>query len=280
MTVIQRPLTGGILALICSAATAMAAGVVTPSLDPTEYFESLQVGSFNQVAASYLNRVPGSFALACDPNEVFPGPLCSTVTLSNQPDMSVTAGVTAYPQDPSNQTHLSSYSQLTGEIAYFYEVVGPANSAPVPLVLNTYVSFLVDLGNDRSYSIQGAAETRLDGITPGGATNPVYAISDSTRAPHNQLLTNYARTNTEYDIALIASGLTAYNNGTLGFDSPISISVFIDPVLSFAPGFDSTGYSLVFSDGVPNGATPEPSTLAMLGGAACLCFGYRRRRNR
>ncbi|HXS96593.1 MAG TPA: hypothetical protein VN736_18450 [Candidatus Limnocylindrales bacterium] len=197
---------------------------------------------------------------------MFPGLLCATVTLSNQPDMSVTSGVTAYPQDPSNQTHLSSYSQLTGEIAYFYEVVGPANSAPVPLVLNTYVSFLVDLGVDRSYSIQGAAETRLDGITPGGATNPVYAISDSTRAQHNQLLTNYARANTEYDIALIASGLTAYNKRDAGLRFP-----------DFYFGVHRPGPEL--RAGVRLHWL-QPGIQRRLGGAACLCFGYRRRRSR
>jgi hypothetical protein len=36
----------------------------------------------------------------------------------------------------------------------------------------------------------------------------------------------------------------------------------VDPYISFAPGFDSTGYSLSFSDGISNAPlAPEPSTM-------------------
>jgi hypothetical protein len=48
----------------------------------------------------------------------------------------------------------------------------------------------------------------------------------------------------------------------------VDVQANADPVISFAPGFDSTGFTLEFSPGVGNGPdsgspTPEPSTLVL-----------------
>jgi hypothetical protein len=66
------------------------------------------------------------------------------------------------------------------------------------------------------------------------------------------------------------------NFGTLsGCGTPGTAMIIIDPVLTFGPGFDSTGYSLVFSPGVANGVAnaPEPSAATLLlPGSAALLF--------
>jgi len=57
--------------------------------------------------------------------------------------------------------------------------------------------------------------------------------------------------------------------------------VNVDPVISFAPGFDSTGYSIALSPGVGNEAStvPEPATWVLLSTAALAwLFGHRLRR--
>jgi hypothetical protein len=65
------------------------------------------------------------------------------------------------------------------------------------------------------------------------------------------------------------------------------VIAYADPQVSFAPGFNSTGYSLEFSPGVGNGPprdsiaipVPEPGTLTLVGlGAAGLFARARRRR--
>jgi hypothetical protein len=63
--------------------------------------------------------------------------------------------------------------------------------------------------------------------------------------------------------------------------------VIADPVITFAPGFDSTGFSLEFSPGVgndpdpgPGSGTPEPSTLVLSSivfGVWGLVWAYRQR---
>jgi len=50
-----------------------------------------------------------------------------------------------------------------------------------------------------------------------------------------------------------------------------------DPIVSFAPGFDATGYSIELSDGVGN-TVPESSAALMTGAGAGLLLALRRRK--
>ncbi len=44
-----------------------------------------------------------------------------------------------------------------------------------------------------------------------------------------------------------------------------TVTALADPVIRFAPGFDSTGYSLAFSPGIGNTSpVPEPATSGLL----------------
>jgi hypothetical protein len=266
--------------LFLSGGVAGASDIGYPSLDPAQYYESLRVGTFNSPSYTFTGLAPGLFTAACVPGDVLETRACATLDFESQPVMSLTASITAYPFDPTLQTKFSNYTQITAEVAYFYEVHGPPSTTPIPIVLNTYVEFLSSVGTNRSYSIQGTAQTRLDGVSASGFLVATSAVSDSTRPPAATQLFTYAFPNTQYDIALIANNLTTYNNGTPGYDPAISASVFIDPVLSFAPGFDSTGYAITFSDGIGNGATPavpEPATFGMFAGGLFLVWGCRLR---
>jgi hypothetical protein len=54
----------------------------------------------------------------------------------------------------------------------------------------------------------------------------------------------------------------------------------VDPVISFAPGFDATGYSIELSEGVGN-SVPEPGAAPMtLAGAGVLLLMRRTQRSR
>jgi len=256
-------------ALLCRGASA---GAVTgTSLDPTEYYENLRVGDYANPSATFLGGNSGSFSLPCVPNDVFATQACASVTFNNSPVMSLSASVSAYGIDSSGQTHASTWSELTAEVAYFYAIQGPVTGSPIPLVLDTYVS-MVSSGGAHT-SITGTARTRLDGVTAQGFNVAAYADSSASRPSSNYRLYTYAQPGVQYDIALIAVDLRVYNYGNLGTEPVGTATVFIDPILSFAPGFDSTGYSLVFGPDVNNGvdaSAPEPSTLAMLGAAALL----------
>jgi hypothetical protein len=263
-------LAGGFIAwVVCRTASA---ALVYPPLDPTQYYESLRVGSFNNPSYTFTGFGPGSFTAPCGPNSA---QSCASVIFGSQPAMSLAASVTAYPNDPN----LSGLSQVTTETAYFFEIHGPSGSTPIPLVLDTFDSFTFSVGSNPSYSVQGAAETRLDGVNSAGVATSTYAVSDMNHPPASTRLYTYALPNTQYDIALIINNLSVYNNGRFGIDSSITASALVDPVLSFAPGFDSTGFTMSFSDGVSNGgatsSAPEPATFAMLAGGLLALWGRR-----
>jgi hypothetical protein len=62
---------------------------------------------------------------------------------------------------------------------------------------------------------------------------------------------------------------------------PGTVTAFVDPIISFAPGFDSTVYSILVSPGIINGDSmiPEPASFT-LAGLALAGVILRRRKNR
>jgi hypothetical protein len=61
------------------------------------------------------------------------------------------------------------------------------------------------------------------------------------------------------------------------WDFSADFDALADPVISFAPGFDSTGYSIEISEGVGN-AVPEPGGVLMTSAGAGILLLLRRRR--
>ena len=88
-----------------------------------------------------------------------------------------------------------------------------------------------------------------------------------------------ARVNTVYSIFLDANATVQATNQPF---STSSAEATLDPVISFGPGFDSTGFSIALSPGIGNDAStvPEPSTWMFLSTATlALIYGHRRRRH-
>jgi len=89
-----------------------------------------------------------------------------------------------------------------------------------------------------------------------------------------------ARVNTAYSIFLDANAFVQATNQPF---STSSAEATLDPVISFGPGFDSTGYSIAVSPGGGNEAStvPEPATWMFLSTAIlALVSGHRLRRMR
>ena len=88
-----------------------------------------------------------------------------------------------------------------------------------------------------------------------------------------------ARVNTVYSIFLDANAFVQSTNQPF---STSSAEATLDPVISFGPGFDSTGFSIALSPGIGNegSAVPEPSTWMFLSIATlALVSGHRLRRH-
>jgi hypothetical protein len=76
-------------------------------------------------------------------------------------------------------------------------------------------------------------------------------------------------------------GATAFVHATNQPFDTSSAEATVDPVISFAPGFDSTGFSIALSPGIGNEAStvPEPATWMLLSTAALAWLsGHRLRR--
>ncbi len=76
-----------------------------------------------------------------------------------------------------------------------------------------------------------------------------------------------ARVNTVYSIFLDANASVQATNQPF---STSSAEATLDPVISFGPGFDSTGYSIALSPGIGNDTStvPEPATWLLVSAAA------------
>ena len=74
-----------------------------------------------------------------------------------------------------------------------------------------------------------------------------------------------------FSLAVLAS--TALTGCGASGTGAATASLLVDPIIGFAPGFDSTGYSIVVSPGVGNGAAadaPEPAGWLLIAPAMIL----------
>jgi hypothetical protein len=77
-------------------------------------------------------------------------------------------------------------------------------------------------------------------------------------------------TGADNEISMVAA---ANNQEAFGAD----FDAVVDPVISFAPGFDATGYAITLSDGVGNTAAPEPSSALLMSSTIGMLLHLRRR---
>jgi hypothetical protein len=226
--------------------------------DP-QYFESFSIGVpfRNSTSYQFTGRSLGSFVAPCFPE---PGLVCGQVDLRTTPDASVSASVSAYA---------GQLNSVEAEVAYYYKIVTPGfipSSIPgdilIPLVVSGFASFTSSLGPNTSIGgqLQNFVGITVAGQGAHGGTVAVSGGSNATVGPNSFLLNVNAFAYVQNAISLKAFG-TVFNNGDA---TPGTVTEFVDPVISFAPGFDSTGYAIEVSPGVANGVAaagvPEPGT--------------------
>ncbi len=152
-------------------------------------------------------------------------------------------------------------------VRYWVQVDGPTPRAFVPLVMeNTVNWFDVGLTSTTHFLAEALVEV---GAPPGvpldikngflfqsGSTLPSGGGSSTTVVPID------AQTGVPFEVSIAATA-----EMYLPFGGPNTVfTAQADPVISFAPSFDSAGYTLEFSPGIGNGsapAAPEPSTLVL-----------------
>ncbi len=126
--------------------------------------------------------------------------------------------------------------------------------------------------------VLSATGTDIPGFGP--VINDVVSISGGgpspTSADQEQVTAFNAIAGSIYEVLVDANATVTQNQSP----QPVSASATTDPVIEFAPGFDSTGYTLEFSPGI--GDSPEPASLTLLGigSLGVLAYGWRRRRRR
>jgi hypothetical protein len=164
---------------------------------------------------------------------------------------------------------------MGGREEYFFQIVGPSNlTVPISIATSGGVSAQTgyDAGN-LAVAYFGGGDLFNGGTVVLGSACQEYICTGLTRGTSFDVSPTFQlSTNTQYDIQLSLS-LVAASYVTL------QSSGFVDPLISFASDFDSSGLSLEFSPGILNSAVPEPSTWAMmiLGFAGVGFMAHRRK---
>jgi hypothetical protein len=159
-------------------------------------------------------------------------------------------------------------STARGFLNYEYEVVAPCFTAPIQWVLDTYMTIDYKPGIN---NLPNTSIAKTDFFGEDSNINVTGAIADTAHPLIKRKLYQTVLPNKPYQISLDLT-LTQIREG--------SVSGYIDPVISFAPGFDSTGYTIVLTSGVGNSpvaSTPEPGTFVSLAGAGTALLLLRRK---
>jgi hypothetical protein len=192
----------------------------------------------------------------------------------------VSAAIQAGPAATAYAYAAADWQQKSSSDAsfiYYFEITGPTAGVSVPVVVNTY------LNESITFDSYNAGSNQYGSGNPGyiygaGASISVIAATSAnlaiscTKASYADPscsdpgffsggLAVTATTGTAHEILVSAY---ARVDGTQTFGRVIAES-FADPMISFAPGFDATGYSIALSDGVGNAlSVPEPAAGVLL----------------
>jgi hypothetical protein len=178
-------------------------------------------------------------------------------------------------------------------------VNGPASTTPIPILITgslytryslaDYVTSTNDISWSTLASVFAASYTdsgQFDSafVSSGCAASGGQFASDCVAPefllpfilhlnilPGNlNVVTLNANTNYQYNVSPSTIGAGAQTS---------SFQAVVDPVISFDPSFDSSGYSLELSDGIVN--APEPGTIAFtVTGAALMGLRLKSRHTR
>jgi hypothetical protein len=200
------------------------------------------------------------YALSAD--STLPGPNYSTTgngRVSLSPDASVFASAVIGPGESGGST---------ATLTYDFEVTGPANAgATIDITGEALVAFYGVAGGTY-FNVGAGIELGGEGLQSAFCSS-LYDPADCVLGVDDTIAQGIAD-NTLYTLTL-ATDVSAENYYT---GATTTVTAPVDPMISFDPSFDSTGFSLEFSPGVGNELTsasvPEPSTLFMTGAAFLL----------
>lgn len=229
-----------------------------------------------------------SVSQVCHPGlSLGPGDTCAAVGYNTLPAPSLFTFVAAPPgtkalcniPDPSCDAGYES--QVSGTLDYYYAITGGATESPVPVQLSGQLSF------DFEGSLNGAPIPYSPAIGPAqvhvifqGRNGTESVASLFANGAKGFTLNVEAVPGTPYLIELFAGADIDNPEGAFHNASTFTLTMSIDPVVQFAPGFDSTGYGIQLSPGLGNSTAPEPATAGALPAAFALLLLARRKRMR
>ena len=213
------------------------------------------------------------------------------------PGLTVVRGAVGTMPAISALAHSSaSFQQISQSRAgaiYFFEVTGPTVGVQVPLLVTTFLDYVITF--DNFVPSQNEASPGIPGYvySVGASVNVIAQAGGSaevscSKAAHGPpsctaatlagSLPVTAQTGTVNEIIVGAAGNV---DGTNVFGG-VTVDAFADPVIAFAPGFDATGFSIELSPGVGNASNaspvPEPATVVMFAmGLPLLALAARRK---
>jgi len=176
---------------------------------------------------------------------------------------------------------------VNAQFHYYYEVVGPASTVPIPLIFTGTLSVGVtgQAGANMSANAQVESDQCLAGFgctVASGMANVAecflsLSVTDSCSASVTGTLMHFSvDPNTEYGI-YETIGVSGHGN-----TSSVLMTGFAsnDPIISIDPSFAGAGnYQILLSNGIGNSAdvaTPEPATFALVGLALGMVAFLRR----
>ena len=133
---------------------------------------------------------------------------------------------------------------------WYFSVLGPPGVSFIPLVFTGQGALSIENATAANYALMDQAT--LTSSIPG--VNISQSVNANQRTMFNINSLAYVNDNFTYQVSL---GVSAYSFG----GSTASIKASIDPFVSFAPGFNSNGFSIVSSPVAP---VPVPSTSWLL----------------
>jgi hypothetical protein len=186
----------------------------------------------------------------------------------------------------------ASASSSSETLVYDFGVFSSASGVSVPITIGGFVAYTVSGAVETiqfSTAYGANAEIDFEGEViddVSGSNNVVGPLSNQ----HIGVLFTNVLSDAIYTVTVSAS---AGANNTFVPDGFTDVTAFADPQVSFAPGFDSTGFTLEFSPGIVNGPSrdfiaipgltiPEPGSLTLVGvgAAGLLALAWRRRERR
>jgi hypothetical protein len=260
----------------------------TLSLPDAQYRINVSYGINDNGGDAISASAPGSYQVGCGLI-----PICASATVSATPSPTIVVSST------TSAVFLGQAAEADVNITYDYGVDCPtcAPCTVVPLTVTGFLQFdfsfgfgstlqgggaTVDVfGFDSIHNFAGAnmAEAVVGGNLCVNVFFPVSSSNCTLPAAGTFTLPTQVRVNQANQIT-ISAGAGFFQSPSTA-ETSFAVST-VDPVISFAPGFDSTGYEIVVSPGIGNQAAsvPEPGTWALFGlGAAMVVLRARRVRH-